>query len=80
MILISYLKKSWFKKNRKDFNYSDIINNYYNNKNILDKMYLTNNIMESIHSKLNFYLPKHKTTIYYFINTLESIILNVKLK
>ena len=43
-------------------------------------MYLTNNIIESIHSKLNFYLPKHKTTIYNFINTLESIILNDKIK
>jgi len=38
-------------------------------------MYLTNNIVKSIHSKINYNLPKHKTTVYDFIKALENIIL-----
>ena len=43
---ISYLQRTWFKKSRKDFNYSKIINDYYNSNKNIDKMYLTNNIIE----------------------------------
>ena len=43
-------------------------------------MYLTNNIIESIHSKINNYLQKHKTTVYNFIKALENIIFNDSIK
>ena len=77
---ISYLKNYWFNHNRYDYNYSDVISNYYKNKNLIDRMYLTNNIVESLHSKINLYLPKHKSTKYNFINTLENIIFNDSFK
>ena len=77
---ISYLKRTWFKKGRKDFNYSKVIKEYYNNIKIIDKMYLTNNIIESLHSKINSYLPKHKTTVYNFIKSLENVIFNDTIK
>ena len=77
---ISYLKRTWFKKGRKDFNYSKVIKEYYNNIKIIDKIYLTNNIIESLHSKINSYLPKHKTTVYNFIKSLENVIFNDTIK
>ena len=43
-------------------------------------MYLTNNIVESLHSKLNFYLPKHKTNKYNFIYAIQNIIFNDSIK
>ena len=77
---ISYLKRTWFKKGRKDFNYSKVIKEYYNNIKIIDKIYLTNNIIESLHSKINSYLPKYKTTVYNFIKSLENVIFNDTIK
>ena len=77
---IEYLKRTWFKKGRIDYNYSDIIKKYYNNNDIINKMFLTNNIIESIHSKINQFLPKHKTTVYNFIKALENIIFNDTIK
>ena len=47
---------------------------FYNKENILNKIYLTNNILESIHSKINTFLPKHKTNTYNFINSIKNII------
>jgi hypothetical protein len=35
----SYLKRTCFKKSKKDFNYFKIIKNYYNNNQINNKMY-----------------------------------------
>ena len=77
---VLYLSKNWFKKNRRDFNFSNVINKFYNKKKILDKIYLTNNIVESLYSKINYNLPKHKTTVYDFIKALENIILYDEIK
>ena len=40
-------------------------------------MYLTNNIVESLHSKINLYLPKHKSTKYNLIKALEKLFLMI---
>ena len=43
-------------------------------------MFLTNIIIESLHSKINYYLPKRKTTVYNFIKSLENVIFNDTIK
>ena len=40
------------------------------------KIYLTNNIVETIHGKLNYYLPKHITNPFNFINSINNVLLN----
>ena len=77
---IDYLNDNWFNRNVKYYNYSTIIQNYYNKNELLNKLYLTNNIVESIHSKLNYNLPKHKTTKLDFIKSIENILLNDLIK
>ena len=37
-------------------------------------------MVESIHSKINLYLPKHKSTKYNLIKALENIIFNDSMK
>jgi len=45
--LIKYLKNFWFKKNNKNYNYSNFIKKYFTNKKALEKLYVTNSIRES---------------------------------
>ncbi len=75
--LINYLNKYIFKIVNNGYNYSKIINEYFegNNRSI-EKLYLTNNICESINAKINFYLPKKVTSNYDFINTLTKVFIN----
>ena len=42
----------------------------------MDKLYVTNNIIESLHSKLNYYLPRHVANQYNFINVIKNILIN----
>ena len=43
-------------------------------------MYMTNNIVESYHSRINYYLPKHKYNKHNFIKCIENIIYNDMIK
>ena len=74
--LIKYLKRFWFSKNSKYYNYSEFIKKYYNNKKAMEKLYLTNNIIESLHAKLNYFLPRHVTNQYNFVNAMKNILIN----
>ena len=74
--LINYLKSYWFKKIINNYNYSCFIKKYLNNKKALDELCVTNNIIESLHSKLNYYLPRHVTNQYNFINVITNILIN----
>ena len=62
--------------NNNNYNYSCFIKKYFNNKKALDKLYVTNNIIESLHSKLNYYLPRHVANQYNFINVIKNILIN----
>ena len=73
---VSYLKNFWFKRPNEEYNYSKFIHKYIDNKNALEKLYLTNNITESIHAKLNYFLPRHITNQFNFINSLKNILIN----
>ena len=62
---LKYLENYIFKLNPNIYNYSDILELYFTNKNenskFLDKLYLTNNICEAINSSINYYLPKRSS-------------------
>ena len=73
---VSYLKNFWYKRPNEEYNYSKFIHKYIDNKNALEKLYLTNNITESIHAKLNYFLPRHITNQFNFINSLKNILIN----
>lgn len=69
-------------KNSELYNFSFILY-YAKNKdkvNYLKNLYLTNNIEESIHSKINYNLPKKNTTNSDFIFTVENIFINEQFK
>ena len=74
--LINYLKNFWFKKDNEIYNFSLFFSKYKNDKNAVNKIYLTNNIVESLHGKLNYYLPKHTSNQYNFINSLNNVFVN----
>ena len=74
--LSRYLKNYWFKKPNNIYNFSEFFKKFKGNKKYLDKIYLTNNIVESIHGKLNYYLPKHITNSFNFINAINNIFVN----
>ena len=78
--VLLYLNSFWFNKNNSYYNYSNIMKKFYNNDNILNKMYMTNNIVESIHSRINYNLPKHKYNKQNFIKCIENIIYNDMIK
>ena len=40
----------------------------------MNKIYITNNIVESIHGKINYYLPKHITNAFNFLNCINPLI------
>ena len=42
----------------------------------MEKLYLTNNIIESLHAKLNYFLPRHVTNQYNFVNSMNNILIN----
>ena len=76
---ITYLKDYIFKLNENSFNYEDFINYKINEKNdLMEKIYFTNNIVENLNSKIDFYLPKRKTTNVDFINSITNIMINSK--
>jgi len=80
--LYDYIQKNYIIKNMELYNFSFILD-YAKNKdkvNYLKKLYLTNNIEESIHSKINYNLPKKSTTNNDFINTVENIFINEQFK
>ena len=60
ILFYNYLEKTWLKKDYKIYNYYAIIDDNNNDdKNlIMNHIFLTNNIEESLHSKINFYIPK----------------------
>ena len=62
ILFYNYLEKTWLKKDYKIYNYYAIIDDNNNDdKNlIMNHIFLTNNIEESLHSKINFYIPKKK--------------------
>ena len=74
--LCMYLKNYCFKKNNNIYNYSEFIKKYSNEKKYMNKIYITNNIVESIHGKINYYLPKHITNVFNFLNCINKIFLN----
>ena len=39
----------------------------------MNKIYITNNIVESIHGKINYYLPKHITNAYNFLDCINPL-------
>jgi hypothetical protein len=45
-------------------------------KKYMNKIHITNNIVESIHGKINYYLPKHITNVFNFLNCINKIFLN----
>ena len=44
----------------------------------MEKIYFTNNLVENLNSKIDFYLPKRKTTNVDFINSITNIMINSK--
>ena len=46
----------------------------------MDKLYLTNNISESLHSKINFYLPKYTTSSQNFSESMIKVFLDDSIK
>ena len=73
---INYLNSSWFKRKNTDYNFSNTIKKFSSNNEALNKIYFTNNIAESIHSKINYFLPRHISTEYNFINTLNNVLIS----
>ena len=46
----------------------------------MEKLYLTNNISESLHSKINFYLPKYSTSFQNFSESMIKVFLDDTIK
>ena len=65
--LIKYLKNFCSNKCIENYNYSNFIKKYYNNKVTINKLYVTNNTFESAHAKLNYFLTRHVTNQYNFV-------------
>ena len=62
-----YLNNTRFKKDYRIYNYYKLFENVNeDNKNLLEHMFLTNNIEESLHSKINYYIPKKKINYNFF--------------
>ena len=82
LMLISYLEKYIFKLNPEIYNYKELLNLYYSNKNkiYLDKLYLTNNICKAINSRINYYLPKRSANNKDFIESLNKFLINREFK
>ena len=70
---LKYLNSYWFKKPDNEYNFSDILQKFEGNIDNLNTFYFTNNITESIHAKINYYLPRHISSEYNFINLLVLI-------
>ena len=68
--LILYLfedSKSFYYIFKYLYNYYKLFENVNeDNKNLLEHMFLTNNIEESLHSKINYYIPKKKINYNFF--------------
>lgn len=82
--LLNYLNKNWFSKNYEIFNYRKLID-YKDNENdegkkLANYIYFTNNIAESLHSRINFYLPKQITKPNIFIEAFKKVFINNELK
>ena len=81
-LLIPYLEKNWFSKNPDMYNYSTLLD--YKKKSeknkYLEKLYLTNNISESLHSKINYYLPKYSTSSQNFSESMIKVFLDDTIK
>ena len=73
---INYLKYYWFKKDNNEYNYSKFVNKYINDENKINKLFLTNNIVEGLHSKLNSFLKKNKTSKLDFILAMRKVFIN----
>ena len=69
---LKYLNSYWFKKSDNEYNFSDILQKFEGNICNLNTFYFTNNITESIHEKINYYLPRHISSEYNFINLFGS--------
>ena len=69
---LKYLNSYWFKKPDNEYNFSDILQKFEGNIDNLNTFYFTSNITESIHAKINYYLPRHISSEYNFINLLGS--------
>ena len=79
--LYIYLKKNWLDKNFKIFNYYKLIkDSNQDNSKILNHIFLTNNISESLHSKINYYIPRSKMTSFVFINAIKNFLFKNELK
>ena len=82
-VIVPYLQQNWFNKNSDMFNFANLIDykkeNNEGNK-YLDKLYLTNNISESLHSKINFYLPKYTTSSQNFSESMIKVFLDDSIK
>ncbi len=82
--LFNYLNKNWLSKNYEIFNYRKLID-YKDNENdegkkLANYIYFTNNIAESLHSRINFYLPKQITKPNTFIEAFKKVFINNELK
>ena len=68
-------------KNFEIYNYYKLIkDNNQGNSNIINHIFLTNNISESLHSKINYYIPRSKMTSFVFINAIKNILFKNELK
>jgi len=81
--LINLLENFWFKKPINLYNYSKLSheNNHLDiNNKYMKRFYFTNNVAESIHQKLDYYLPKRKTTPLDFIESVRNCFINFDIK
>lgn len=74
-ILLITLKIFGLEK-RSDYNYSKFIEKYKKNKQALAILYTSNNIIESLHSKINFNIPKSIPNKINYINYMKNIFNN----